>query len=399
LAVGPDDPSSKLPRVYLFFHNLFSGNATQNMFVETSTDGGSSFGAPVPLTIPGTPEWLDLQCGSSTGPTGLVVSPTTGRLHAVWGVRGGATGGCGQVPLQPFTIVAQNRLWAATSPDGSALSWTSSLAVDDASSGDLVGMQLAGQAIDTADNLYVVYPESPHPYPDFTGAAVRVRWAPPDLSRWSAPITIAPQGGAGNVLTHIVAGEPGKFDVAYYAGEQRGGRAAPLWYTTVAQVLDGMSANPTVVSQRIAAPAAYSGTASELMSQCGNPPAVGVDLTVLACARATDVWGIALDARCNVTISWPTASRQANAFLGASVDATWVDTQIGGTSLCGASASGATVASADPGRGLPATARGYPPLTSTTVPGLAIIMILVPLAIILLGGARAAAGSRRQTPK
>src|SRR5205085_6786850 len=34
-AVGPDDPSTHMPRVYLLFHNLASGEASHNMWVAT----------------------------------------------------------------------------------------------------------------------------------------------------------------------------------------------------------------------------------------------------------------------------------------------------------------------------------------------------------------------------
>ena len=333
LTVGGDDPKSHQPRVYLLFHNLFSGNLTQNMFISTSVDGGATFGAPVALTVPGSAAWLDLQCGSSTGPTGLLVNPKTGRLHAVWGVRGGAIGGCGHLPLQPATIVAQDRLWVSTSLDGGLGSWHNSLAVDDSSTGHLVGMQLAGQAEDTAGNVYVVYPEGPHSYPNFDGAGVRVRWAPPDLSRWSAPITIAHTRAPGNVLTHIVAGDPGRFDVAWLAGDQHN-NAQPLWYATVAQVLNGLGANPTVVTRRLAAPPAFRGTASQLMGECGTGQNLAVDASAVICHRITDVWGVALDSRCYLTLSWPSVSPATDPTLGASVDTTWVDTQVGGPGVC-----------------------------------------------------------------
>src|SRR4029077_3986856 len=113
---------------------------------------------------------------ASTGPANLAVNQATGRLYAFWGTRHGPLGGCGNSPPQPITIVAQNRLWVATSPDNSAGSWTTSLAVDDATTGQLVGMQLAEGTVDDAGNVYVVYPESPGAWPDFSGAAVRVRW-------------------------------------------------------------------------------------------------------------------------------------------------------------------------------------------------------------------------------
>jgi hypothetical protein len=335
LAVGPDDPGTHQPRVYLLFHQLFSGNVTQNMYVETSTDGGASFGAPIPLTVPGSDAFLDLQCGASTGPADIAVNQTTGRLYAFWGTRHGPLGGCANTPPQPTTIVAQDRLWAATSADGSLGSWTDSLAVDDAAAGQLVGMQLAPGAVDSAGNVYVVYPESPSAFPDFTGAAVRVRWAAADLAQWSPPITIAPAAQPGNVLTHIVAGDPGSFDVAYFAGVGRGAALSPQWYMTVAQVTNGVSATPTVTTQRLSATPAYSGSASDLMGWC-DAQALQTGVT---CNRSTDVWGVALDARCNLIVSWPSLSPTTDATLGASVDATWVDVQTGGPSLCGLVAS------------------------------------------------------------
>jgi len=190
-------------------HNGFSGNASENMYVETSTDGGASFGVPVPLTLPGSPAFLDLQCGGTGGPSGLAVNQKTGRLYAFWTTRHSATGSCGAEPPQPETFVTPTRVWVATSPDNSLGSWTDSMAVDDSAHGNVVGMQVAPGAVDTAGNVYVVYPESPRPFPDLTGAAVRVRWAPADLSRWSRPITIVPPGEPGNVLTDIVAATPG----------------------------------------------------------------------------------------------------------------------------------------------------------------------------------------------
>ena len=143
LAVGPDDPGTHQPRVYLLFHNAFSGNATENMYVETSTDGGAGFGVPIPLTQPGSDAFVDLQCGDTTGPSGLLVNQSTGRLYAFWNTRHGALGACGLLPVQPYTIVATTRVWVATSPDNSAGSWAQSLAVDGSTAGNLVGMQFA----------------------------------------------------------------------------------------------------------------------------------------------------------------------------------------------------------------------------------------------------------------
>ena len=346
LAVGPDDPGTHQPRVYLLYHDLFGGNATQNMWVETSSDAGATFGAPVPLTSPGGDAFLDLQCGASTGPSNLAVDQRTGRLYAFWGTRHGPLGGCGNTPPQPTTIVAQNRLWVATSPDNSVGSWTDSLAVDDAGTGRLVGMQLAPGAVDGAGNVDVVYPEAPQGFPDFSGAAIRVRQAPADLSTWSPPITIAAASQPGNVLAHIVAGDAGKFDVAYFAGRIPGPGLAPRWYMTVAQVLNGLAPVPTVTTQQVSAVPAYAGTASDLMGWCD----ANAQQTGAPCNRSSDVWGVALDSACRLIVSWPSLSATTDPTLGASVDATWVSAQSGGTPVCGAASAG-SVGSSVPGSG------------------------------------------------
>jgi len=336
LAAGPDDPSTHEPRVYLLFHNAFSGNATENMYVETSTDGGASFGIPVPLTAPGSPAFLDLQCGDTTGPSSLSLNPRTGRLYAFWVTRHGPLGGCGTVPPQPVTLVASTRVWGATSPDNSPGSWTDSLAVDGSAHGKIVAMSLAPGALDTAGNVYVAYPESPRPFPDFTGAAVRVRWAPPDLSHWSAPITIAPSGGPGNVLTHIAAGRPGQLDVAWMAGAPTAGGKPPDWFLTVAHVVGALAPAPTVAVQRVQAIPAFSGTATEMMGWCDDTNPANQAVPACLMSRSSDVWGIGLNAGCRLLVSWGTISAKTNPTIGAAVDGTWVASQSGGPSLCAA---------------------------------------------------------------
>ncbi len=213
LAVGPDDPGTHQPRVYNFFHNLVSGTANHNMYVQTSTDGGASFGPPVPTTLPGDQAWLDLQCADSGGPSGITVNQTTGQVYAIFGTRSSAAGGCGASITGNFevNVVAATRVWVATAQATDAATpgkWTQSLAVDQNAAGHIVGMQLAPGALDTAGNLYIFYPESPNGYPDYDGAALRYTHAPADLSRWSAPVEVAPSGGAGHLLPHIVVGDP-----------------------------------------------------------------------------------------------------------------------------------------------------------------------------------------------
>ncbi|HMC67723.1 MAG TPA: sialidase family protein, partial [Mycobacteriales bacterium] len=304
------DPGSN--KVYLLFHNLVSGTATHNMFVETSLDGGATFGPPVPTTLPGSQAWADLQCADSGGPSDIFVAPPgtphAGRVYAAWntrssgpldGVDTSATGGCGASATGSFEInvVGATRIWLAWSDtpavDGS---WHTSLALDDNPTGQLVSYQLAPAAVDTAGNVYVAYDESLQPYPNYDGAPLKYIWAGPDLSSWSKPVTVAAGGGPGHVLPHVVAGDPGNLDLAYWTGQQDGSDIH--WYTTVAQVFHGLTSKPSIHATRITNISSDTGTASILMGACDQNPQTGGVVNGLECNRSADVWGIALTPKC-----------------------------------------------------------------------------------------------------
>ncbi len=381
-AVGPKDATTGKPRVYLLWHNLGSGEASHNMWVQTSTDGGASFGAPVPTTLPGDQAYADLQCADSGGPSSIAVGPT-GRIYVFFGTRTSTVaplGGCGAgVSPGPFqvNVVSATRVWVATSPDGTAGSWTKSLAVDRSSTGQVVGMELSPGAVDTAGNVYLTFPESKSSS-DFT-AAVKYVVAPPDLSSWSAPKTVAPLAGAGNVLPHVIAGDPGRLTFAYYEGRLRG-QEKSQWYSMVAQTLNGLDAAPAFTRAELSPVPTYSGTAGELMAQCGSGPAAGVENGFL-CDRSADVYGIALDARGYTYVTWPTVG---SAGKGAS-SGTYVAAQTGGDSLYAARSAPVKVHAPAPRAAHPAApvARSAPsaPLAATGLPG----AIGIVAAILVLG--------------
>src|SRR5437764_10014255 len=332
------DPGSD--RVYLLFHDLVSGTVSHNMFVQTSTDGGATFGPPVPTTLPGSQAWADLQCADSGGPSDLFVAPPgtphAGRVYAAWNTRGSgsldgvdtsATGGCGASVTGTFEInvVGATRIWLAYSDTPSdPASWHTSLALDDNPTGQLVSYQLAPAAVDSAGNVYVAHDESLNPYPDYDGAPVKYIWANSDLARWSRPVTVAAGGGPGHVLPHVVAGDPGKLDIAYWTGQQDGADAH--WYTTIAQVFHGLTTKPSIHATQVSAISADPGTASELMGGCDQNQQTGGVVNGLACDRSADVWGIALTPGCLLTITWPVRNNSDT-----SLEATYATTQVGGT--------------------------------------------------------------------
>jgi hypothetical protein len=323
--------------VYLLFHNGFSSNATHNMYVATSTDGGASFGAPVPIAVPGTPAWADLQCADSGGPSALLVNTHSGRLYAIWGSRHGRLGGCGVNPPTPFTLVPADRVWVATSPNATAGSWTTSLAVDDSKMGSVVGMQLSPAALDAAGNVWLAWTTPPRGFPDDSGAGIAIAHADPKLSNWSAPLTVVAPAGPGHLLAQLVAGAPGRLGLLFLAGS---GQQRTLWRPQVALVTGAMSARAMVRTTLLSQLPDYTGSATDLEGSGCDPsttPVATVENNPVTCPRSADVIGLTLDGQCRMVATWPSLSPASNSVLGASVDGTWVSTQTGGPTVCRAS--------------------------------------------------------------
>jgi hypothetical protein len=280
------------------------------------------------VSTPGQQDYADLQCADSGGPSNIMVDQRTGRVYVVFGTRSSPVGGCGGQPPE-VNVVAANRVWVVSAPADSTATpgaWTPHLAVNDTGPpAHIVGMQLAPGAVDAAGNVYVAYPESVHDYPDYDGAAIKVVHASAnDLDHWSAPTVVAKPGGAGNVLPHIVAGAPGRIDVAWYHGVTVQDRK-PDWYSYAAQSLDALSAAPHWTRVRLSRVLAeHNQTASELMGACMQGPKA--TLNGFRCSRSTDVNGIAIDSCGNLVVAWP-------AQAGLATDATYVSQQVSGPRL------------------------------------------------------------------
>jgi hypothetical protein len=326
--------------IFLLFHNLLTGLATQNMFVETSSDDGATFGPPVPVTVPGTQAFLDLQCADASGPSSIVVDQRTGRLSVSWATRTStAGGGCGASvvpgPVQ-VSLVASTRIWVATSADATAGSWSSTLAVDDSRTGQIVAMQFAPLALDAAGTLYLVSQESPNVYPDYNGAALQYRWSGDSGASWSPPKTIVAAGGAGTVIPEVVAGSPGRLSIAYLAGVVSAA-ADPTWIPTVAVIGDATSAHATVDIAPITTLSTAKMTASRMMGAgpgCGSGPAGGVlNGFGLVCSKAQDDFGITRAGACGVAVVW-------SADTSTDHPGDYVSEQLAGPGLCASAASG-----------------------------------------------------------
>lgn len=387
LAYGPNDKTTGKPRVYLLFHNLLSGSGNHNMYVQTSTDGGATFGLPVPTTLPGDTAFGDLQCADSGGPSGIAVDQKTGRVYVAFGTRSGpAVGGCTASVVGPFEInvVSATRVWVATSPDGSAGTWTQSLAVDRSGLQDgqahIVGEELSPLAVDRAGNVIVSFPESKS-VSDFTAAAKYV-WAPPGGTKWSPARTIAPLKDAGNILVHVIGGDAGRWGFAYMHGRTTGG-SKPQWFSEYAVTTNGMSAAPTFTTVQLSKVPTYAGTAAILMAQCGSGPAQGVQ-NGFACSRSSDVYGITVDQRGYAGVVWPAVSG-----AGDGADAgTYVAFQQSGPSLYKGKATGSTggggprTGGTGSGSGSGSGGGGLPTTGAPAVLGLAALTLLA-LGVVL----------------
>ena len=357
-AYGPQDPKAKEYPVYLLYHNLASGQVQHNMFVSTSHDSGATFEPPIPITLPGEDAYTDLQCADSGGPSTIFVNQRNGTIYAEFTTRAAPTpagdlGGCATAaagqPLE-FNIVAGTRVWVAQSDDGGT-TWSNSLAVDDADTGQIVSMQVAYAGLDTAGNVYVAYPESPkgRQYPDYSGAGVKYRFAKPakpgEAMKWEEPRTFAEAdpNAPGHVLVHMTVGDPGQLMGVYWTGEPQSGKNEPIWHMTAAETNNGLEAKPTIKETRISDIPTDVGTASRLMGACEQVGPISGVVNGAICDRSPDVYGVALDQNCRTSIVWPTVdisddpdtdSDDTTSGPGSN-PGTFISTQTGGPTLCG----------------------------------------------------------------
>jgi hypothetical protein len=328
LAVGPNDPRTHQPRVYLLFHNLFTGSAVHEMFVATSTDGGASFGPPVPVAPPGSQAFLDLQCADSGGPSGLVVDRHTGRAYAVFGTRSSAAGGCGASATGEFEInvVGETRVWVATSPNGSLGSWSDSVAYDGAP--DTVSASFEPATIDSAGNIYVAFSQTARRYPDFGQAAVRYVWARPGATHWSSPVTVTSGKPVGTYDPTPVAGASGRLAIAYYRAAPAP-HGPPRWSLRLATVRRATGHSPRVAHAIVDSRSAYAESANDMGGSCASGPLAGAE-NGLECNRANDDLGIGLSQNCGLLVVYPMTKNSAPD----DAPGTWSALQDAGPRLC-----------------------------------------------------------------
>ncbi len=108
-------------RVYLEFHTFSPDDL---VYVTTSTDGGATFGPPIPIEA-GTNSAIP-DSGCNTIPGGITVDQDTGTVYALWlsgnDVESNVVTGCNYSQIGPF-----NKAWVSVSTDGGT-TWTPHLA-------------------------------------------------------------------------------------------------------------------------------------------------------------------------------------------------------------------------------------------------------------------------------
>jgi hypothetical protein len=343
--------------------------------VQTSTDGGATFGAPVPVALPGSQAYLDLQCADSGAPSSLTVDRHSGRIYAVFGTRTSTLGGCGaSVTGQPeANVVGETRIWVASSPDGSVGSWTDSLAAD---AGDrVVSASFETSALDAAGNVYVAYAQTARPYPDFSQADVRYVVSPAGGAHWSRPVVVTRGGPVGHYDPTIAAGDRGRVAIAYYEGAPRAGKP-PVWSVRDAVVHDADTTRPGIEYGVVDPRPAYAQTADDMGGACSSGPLAGLENGFL-CDRATDDWAVGLDSHCRIRVLYPMS---VNTAPGAA-PGTWVAVQRGAPTLCATAAAPARVV-APPRRPRPASGRPLP-VTGLPVGGSALAALVLLVALVL----------------
>src|SRR4051794_11470184 len=229
--------------VYMEYHDFLPSQ----VWVSKSTDGGKTFGTPVPVSASSPEAEADTFCNSIPGGVKVVQSgPHAGRIYAAWlaadPITSAATG-CNETQMDTFHTV-----WIAWSDDGGA-SWTPQL-VFDGGFGHDASTLFADMTLDSAGNPYIAFGDQLLDEWDM--------WVTASFDNgktWNgkndgtgAPYRVNQDSGT-HFFPAITAGDPGKVDVAWigtstkiptlpYGKPQPGGDPNAKWYVYTAQTLD-----------------------------------------------------------------------------------------------------------------------------------------------------------------
>jgi uncharacterized repeat protein (TIGR01451 family) len=233
--------------VYLEFHTFSPDDL---VYVTKSTDGGATFGAPIPVEQD--TNALDSTC--NTVPGGIIVDQSNGNVYALWlsgddVVQNQATA-CNYSQIGPFP-----KAWVSTSTDGGT-TWTPSLAFHGAfdpttNIGDNASKIFATLAQDTSGQVHVGLSvrhnddpraffldcqtdpnclEEPNPT-DFY-----IMTSPDHGAHWTLPFKVNQTTGSF-FFPWVTAGSAGIVQAAYYSSDTlRPNDPKSVWYVGTSRV-------------------------------------------------------------------------------------------------------------------------------------------------------------------
>ena len=207
--------------VYMSYANaaLISPPGVVGLFVTKSTDGGKTFGAPVPITPVGALDTVNVEGN-------LVVDPYTGNLYTAY-----------------LLNASLNQIQVARSTDGGA-SWTSTTAYTGPAGTDNRGV-FPILAVDRGGNLHLVFTRVEanrhcHVYLTSTAnpSAANPTWLP----------AVQVDSGAGNTTTAVepwvVGGSPGYVNITWLGSAAASPDVPSSWRVFFSQTTNAMSGSP-----------------------------------------------------------------------------------------------------------------------------------------------------------
>jgi uncharacterized repeat protein (TIGR01451 family) len=285
--------STSQTRVYLEYHTFTDGQT----YVNTSTDGGTTFGPPFPAAVGTNSAIADSNC--NTVPSGVAVDQRNGTAYALWlsgdDVAQDVMTGCNITQIGPF-----NKAWISKSTND-GLTWTIPSAGPawtgffdpTTDTGDNANKLFGSVSVDYAGQVHVLVTARKKDQPlqyvaacqNPVGSCIEnkadtdlVFVTSPDAGvHWTAPRDINLVHDTDNnpdtsphtyFYPWIYAGAKGMVDAIYYfSTTNRPNDATSVWFTKFSQITDAVANAPGVGGCPMNGPACYVGTGPQVAAE------------------------------------------------------------------------------------------------------------------------------------
>jgi uncharacterized repeat protein (TIGR01451 family) len=237
-------------RVYLEFHTFSPDDL---VYVTTSTDGGATFGPPIPIEA-GTNSAVP-DSGCNTIPGGITVDQDTGKVYALWlsgnDVQSNVATGCNYSQIGPF-----NKAWVSVSSDGGT-TWTPHLAWQGAFDavtkiGDNADKIFSTITVDSAHQIHIALSVRHNDDPVGFVAQCQINQGacsetpqPTDLylvtspdagAHWTLPFKVNKTTGS-YFFPWLAAGSAGIVDASYYSSTTlQPNKPSSVWFAGFSQI-------------------------------------------------------------------------------------------------------------------------------------------------------------------